>query len=140
MGTCEVIVRAVHGYFILLTSLYVTQKSSTKISCHGHSPKSSLILLRFQLAWQNICFRFENKRILVNNQLNVLFNLPLLGDISSCIDTLSMYEIDARSLDPIFIFLCSNRLLDSKLTLWEQNNLKKSYSRADLSRQSVSFT
>ncbi|XP_073835532.1 uncharacterized protein [Musca autumnalis] len=86
----------------------------------------------FQLAWKNLSDRFENKRILINGQLKVLFNLTsiesesasaiksLQRDINSCISALSLYNMDVKSWDPIFVFLCSNRLPDSTLTLWEQ--------------------
>ncbi|XP_075159384.1 uncharacterized protein LOC142232519 [Haematobia irritans] len=93
--------------------------------------KSPLTDRGFEIAWNGLCDRYENKRVLVNGQLRVLFNLPdvkvesaqgikrLQQDINSCISALKIYDIDVASWDPIFVFLCSNRLPDSTLTLWE---------------------
>ncbi|XP_073831493.1 uncharacterized protein [Musca autumnalis] len=100
--------------------------------------KSPLTNNGFAQAWSSLCDRYENKRILVNGQLKVLFNLPtvhfessqglkrLQRDINSCISVLKTYDIDVKSWDPIFVFLCSNRLPDSTLTLWEQTLSDKS--------------
>lgn len=109
---------------------HLTQK--TKGEARDIVQRAPLTNQGFQLAWKGLCDRFENKRILVNGQLKVLFNLPdiksesasaiksLQRDINSCIAALSLYDIDVRSWDPIFVFLCSDRLPDSTLTLWEQ--------------------
>ncbi|XP_073811758.1 uncharacterized protein [Musca autumnalis] len=100
--------------------------------------KSPLTNSGFSQAWSNLSDRYENKRVLVNGQLKVLFNLPtvhsessqglkrLQRDINSCISVLKTYDIDVKSWDPIFVFLCSNRLPDSTLTLWEQTLSDKS--------------
>ncbi|XP_075158044.1 uncharacterized protein LOC142231314 [Haematobia irritans] len=40
--------------------------------------------------------------------------------INSCISLLELYEIDVGGWDPIFVFVCSNCLPNSTLTLWEQ--------------------
>lgn len=40
--------------------------------------KSPLTNKGFDLAWSNLCDRYENKRILVNGQLKLLLNLPAL--------------------------------------------------------------
>ncbi|XP_059217616.1 uncharacterized protein LOC131994757 [Stomoxys calcitrans] len=91
----------------------------------------------FSIAWKNLCARYENKRVLVNIQLKTLFNLPLIQtetgtalknlqrDINGCISLLKLYAIDVESWDPIFVFICSNRLPDVTLTLWEQSLLDK---------------
>ncbi|XP_075150784.1 uncharacterized protein LOC142224892 [Haematobia irritans] len=76
--------------------------------------------------------RYENKRVLVNIQLKTLFSLPVITsesgsalkklqrDINTCISLLQLYEVRTDTWDPIFTFICSNRLPDSTLTLWEQ--------------------
>lgn len=86
----------------------------------------------FNLAWTNLCSRYENKRVLVNIQLKILFNLPTITsesgtslknmqrDINSCISLLKLYAIDVDNWDPIFVYLCSNRLPEVTLMLWEQ--------------------
>lgn len=92
----------------------------------------------FTVAWENLCSRYENKRVLVNLQLKTLFNLSpistesatalkaLQRDINTCISLLKLYEIDVESWDPIFVFVCSNCLPNNTLTLWEQTLSKKS--------------
>ncbi|XP_075150561.1 uncharacterized protein LOC142224663 [Haematobia irritans] len=86
----------------------------------------------FDVAWNNLCSRYENKRVLINIQLKRLFGLSHLSsesaaslktlqrDINSCISLLQMYEVNVESWDPIFIFVCCNCLPNSVLTLWEQ--------------------
>ncbi|XP_037818722.1 uncharacterized protein LOC119608392, partial [Lucilia sericata] len=109
---------------------HLTQKTSGE--AREIVQKSPLTNMGFDLAWTNLCTRFENRRILVNLQLKVLFNLQSISsesgialkqlqrDINSSISALKMYDIDVESWDPIFVFLCSNRLPDTTLTLWEQ--------------------
>ncbi|XP_059223375.1 uncharacterized protein LOC131997094 [Stomoxys calcitrans] len=86
----------------------------------------------FIVAWKSLCSRYENKRVLVNNQLKSLFAIAstqsesaqslktLQRDINACISMLKLYGIDVESWDPIFIFICSSRLPDTTLTLWEE--------------------
>ncbi|XP_073821387.1 uncharacterized protein [Musca autumnalis] len=71
--------------------------------------KSPLTNSGFAQAWSSLCDRYENKRVLVNGQLKVLFNLPdvrsesaqglkrLQRDINSCISVLKTYDIDDPS-------------------------------------------
>ncbi|XP_075163319.1 uncharacterized protein LOC142235952 [Haematobia irritans] len=109
---------------------HLTQK--TKGEAHEIVSKSPLTDDGFGTAWSNLCARYENKRVLVNEQLKTLFNLSaicsesassikgLQRDINACISTLRVHKIDIESWNPIFVFLCSNCLPDSTLTLWEQ--------------------
>ncbi|XP_049316322.1 uncharacterized protein LOC125779271 [Bactrocera dorsalis] len=87
----------------------------------------------FALAWNNLLCRYENKRVLVNTQLNLLFKLPhistesetelrnLQREINSCISALQIHGINTDSWDAIFTYLCSIRLPDYTLSLWEQS-------------------
>ena len=75
----------------------------------------------------------ENKRILVNSQLRLLFNLPnihtesgeaikrLQNAINNSISALKIHDIDVTNWDCILIFLCSTRLPKLTLSLWEQS-------------------
>lgn len=93
----------------------------------------------FTLAWQSLCSRYENKRVLVNVQLKALFNLQsitmesaaalknLQREINESISMLRLYEIDVDNWDSIFIFVCSNRLPENTLTLWEQTLNNKAF-------------
>ncbi|XP_075162763.1 uncharacterized protein LOC142235394 [Haematobia irritans] len=94
--------------------------------------KSHLTNEGFEVAWNNLKDRYENKRILVNSQLKILFNLlpvksesakeikRLQREINNCITSLQLHEICIDSWDPIFVFLCSTRLPVTTLSLWEQ--------------------
>ncbi|XP_061399721.1 uncharacterized protein LOC133335463, partial [Musca vetustissima] len=85
---------------------HLTQK--TKGEARDIVQRAPLTNQGFQLAWNGLCDRFENKRILVNGQLKVLFNLPAINsesasaikslqrDINSCIAALSLYDIGVR--------------------------------------------
>ncbi|XP_075157647.1 uncharacterized protein LOC142230914 [Haematobia irritans] len=106
--------------------------NKTRGEAHDIVSRSPLTNDGFFSAWENLCARYENKRVLVNGQLRTLFNLPsctsesangiktLQRDISACISALSLYDIDIASWDPIFVYICSNRLPSLTLTLWEQ--------------------
>lgn len=103
----------------------------TKGEPHDIVRKLPLTNENFNVAWTNLCSRYENRRVLVNIQFKALFNLPTLTtecgtslklmqrDINACISLLKSYDISIESWDPIFVFVCSNRLPDVTLTLWE---------------------
>ena len=95
--------------------------------------KYPLSNLGFELAWTNLKAAYENPRMLVNNQLKLLFNLPVLEKetydglknlqrgINSCLSALSIYKVSTENWDPIIIFICVQRLPDCTVTLWEQS-------------------
>ncbi|XP_036347852.1 uncharacterized protein LOC118757230, partial [Rhagoletis pomonella] len=86
----------------------------------------------FSTAWKNLSDRYENKRILVNTQLKILFNLnavesdcgssikKLQRDINNCISSLRCHQIDISNWDAIITYLCSTKLPECTLALWEQ--------------------
>ncbi|XP_061402553.1 uncharacterized protein LOC133338395, partial [Musca vetustissima] len=94
--------------------------------------KSPLTNDGFENAWTNLKDRYENKRILVNSQLKILFSLEsiknesageikrLQRDINNCITALKLHQVNIESWDPIFVFLCSTKLPTNTLSLWEQ--------------------
>ncbi|XP_061395347.1 uncharacterized protein LOC133330966, partial [Musca vetustissima] len=87
----------------------------------------------FTIAWDNLRNQYENKRILVNSQLRILFNLAHCGqesasclkklqrDVTNCITVLELYKINVKSWDPIFVYQCSSRMPKLTLSLWEQS-------------------
>ncbi|XP_067639413.1 uncharacterized protein [Eurosta solidaginis] len=87
----------------------------------------------FELAWEALKSRYENKRILVDNQLKTLFNLPTIfaesGEqiqkmqttINNCMSTLNTQGIPTTDWDPILVYLCSSKLPSESLSLWEQS-------------------
>ena len=87
----------------------------------------------FALAWQNLEDRFENKRVLINAQLKILFNISaviretgpnlknLQRTINDCITNLSLLNVNTDSWHVIFVYICSTKLPDNTLSLWEQS-------------------
>ncbi|XP_073811802.1 uncharacterized protein [Musca autumnalis] len=87
----------------------------------------------FTLAWDNLRNQYENKRILINSQLRILFNLAQCGqetagclkklqrDVTNCISVLELYKVDVKSWDPIFVYQCSSKMPKLTLSLWEQS-------------------
>ncbi|KAH8392594.1 hypothetical protein KR215_009167 [Drosophila sulfurigaster] len=56
--------------------------SKTSFVAHAIVSKSPLTNEGFQSAWFSLTERFEHKRLLVNSQLRILFNLPAIGQES----------------------------------------------------------
>ncbi|XP_073811659.1 uncharacterized protein [Musca autumnalis] len=128
----------------MFTAVYIDCKSITPVerlfylrqSTQGEAleivKKSPLTNDGFANAWSNLKDRYENKRILINSQLKILFNLVavknesageikrLQRDVNNCITSLKLHKIDIDSWDPIFVFLCSTKLPLTTLSLWEQ--------------------
>ncbi|XP_073834568.1 sulfotransferase 4 isoform X1 [Musca autumnalis] len=87
----------------------------------------------FQLAWNSLKSRYENKRVLVDKQLNILFNIPVATKensesiynihtaVKDCLSTLHTLNIDIASWDPILIHLVSTKLPEQTLSLFEQS-------------------
>lgn len=133
----------------LFTAIYVTNKKLSPVEKLYHlfqktSGEAKQIIQHipltdegFDIAWDNLKAQYENKRILINNQLRTIFNLPqcsqesasclkkLQRDISNAISVLKLYKIEIKSWDPIFVFQCSSKLPKLTLSLWEQSIAKK---------------
>ncbi|XP_036346477.1 uncharacterized protein LOC118755759 [Rhagoletis pomonella] len=87
----------------------------------------------FELAWDALKSRYENRRLLVDNQLKTLFNIqPIQSEngekiqaiqttINNCLSTLKSNGVPTENWDPILIHLCSSKLPDETLALWEQS-------------------
>ncbi|XP_058977743.1 uncharacterized protein LOC131802172 [Musca domestica] len=100
--------------------------------------KFPLMHKSFNLAWKALKEAYDNVRILVNNQLKVLFDLPVLENesssglknlqrgINSCVSAMVIYDVPTDGWDPILVFLCLQRLPQQTVTLWEQSVKNKS--------------
>ncbi|XP_067620476.1 uncharacterized protein [Eurosta solidaginis] len=87
----------------------------------------------FELAWNALKHRYENRRILVDNQLKTLFNIqPVTSEngeriqyvqttINNCLSTLQANGVSTANWDPMLVYLCSSKLPDETLALWEQS-------------------
>ncbi|XP_051864315.1 uncharacterized protein LOC127566331 [Drosophila albomicans] len=91
--------------------------SKTSGEAHAIVSKSPLTNEGFQSAWSSLTERFENKRLLVNSQLRILFNLPAIGQesgaaiqelqstIQECLTALEHSRINTENWDCILVFL-----------------------------------
>ncbi|XP_075154241.1 uncharacterized protein LOC142227692 [Haematobia irritans] len=87
----------------------------------------------FELAWEALRSRYENKRVLVDNQLRILLNLKTISvesseslqkiqtTINDCLAILKTHNISTQDWDPILVHLCSSKLPHETLSLWEQS-------------------
>ncbi|XP_046811695.1 uncharacterized protein LOC124421028 [Lucilia cuprina] len=87
----------------------------------------------FELAWNALKTRYENKRVLVDNQIKLLFNIPpataensesirrIQSSVNDSLATLRTLGVEVESWDPILIRLISTKLPDFTLSLWEQS-------------------
>lgn len=129
----------------MFTALYINHPKLCSVQklFHLHSrtrgdalkivSKFSLTADSFELAWKALSNEYENKRRLVNNQLKKLFSLSTIPfesgkdiknmqhDINDCLSILQAHQVSTDSWDPILVFMCSNRLPETTLSLWEQS-------------------
>lgn len=87
----------------------------------------------FDIAWENLKVQYENRRVLFNGQLKLLYNMApcsretaseikrLQREINNSMSTLRLYKIDVEAWEPLFVFHCSIRLPEQTLSLWEQS-------------------
>ncbi|XP_037811673.1 uncharacterized protein LOC119603636 [Lucilia sericata] len=87
----------------------------------------------FELAWNALKTRYENKRVLVDNQIKILFDIPaainedsesirkIQSSVNDSLATLSTLGVEVNSWDPILIRLVSTKLPECTLALWEQS-------------------
>lgn len=87
----------------------------------------------FALAWEALRSRYENKRILVDNQLKILLNIkPIASESSESLQAIqatindSLASLKAQNIsildwDPIIVYICSTKLPHETLSLWEQS-------------------
>ncbi|XP_070075733.1 uncharacterized protein [Drosophila takahashii] len=92
----------------------------------------------FESAWGNLQTHFENKRLLVNSQLKILFNLPTVSQecgnslkhlestVQGCLTALKIAKVDTTNWDCLLVYLCSSKLPKLTLALWEQSLLNPS--------------
>ncbi|XP_065362021.1 uncharacterized protein LOC135955595 [Calliphora vicina] len=87
----------------------------------------------FDLAWNALKTRYENKRVLVDNQIKILFDIPaatnensesirrIQSSVNDSLATLTTLGVQVESWDPILIRLISTKFPDLTLSLWEQS-------------------
>ncbi|XP_070068113.1 uncharacterized protein [Drosophila takahashii] len=107
--------------------------AKTRGGAHNIVANSPLTNDGFRSAWDNLTERFENKRLLVNSQLKILFNVPsvtqesgsalkeLQSTIQGCLTALEMSGIQVETWDCLLVYMCSSKLPKLTLSLWEQS-------------------
>ncbi|KAH8314615.1 hypothetical protein KR074_010797, partial [Drosophila pseudoananassae] len=107
--------------------------SKTSGDAHAIVSKAPLTHEGFDAAWQSLTDRFENRRLLVNSQLKILFNIQAISQesgvalkelqatIQSCLTALAMSSINVEAWDCLLVFMISSRLPKVTLSMWEQS-------------------
>ncbi|XP_058976757.1 uncharacterized protein LOC131801808 [Musca domestica] len=92
----------------------------------------------FAPAWKALIETYDNPRLLVHNQLKVLFDIPVLYSetssglktiqrgINGFLTSMAIYDVKTEKWDPFIVFLCLQRLPKITQTLWEQSVKDKS--------------
>ncbi|XP_075157629.1 uncharacterized protein LOC142230895 [Haematobia irritans] len=108
-------------------------RNKTKDSAGAIVKRYSLCDENFEHAWNSLKARFENKRVLVDNQLKILFNIQaaktedseslqkIHSTVNDCLCTLKSLDIAVDDWDPILIFLVSTKLPEETISQWEQS-------------------
>ncbi|XP_070142322.1 uncharacterized protein [Drosophila kikkawai] len=107
--------------------------SKTSGDAHAIVSKAPLTNEGFISAWQSLTDRFENRRLLVNSQLKILFNIQavpqesgsalkdLQGTVQSCLTALEMSSIQIEAWDCLLVYMVSLKLPKITLSMWEQS-------------------
>ncbi|XP_075159324.1 uncharacterized protein LOC142232403 [Haematobia irritans] len=87
-------------------------RNKTKGSAGAIVKRYALCDENFNLAWTALKTRYENKRVLVDNQLKILFNIPVAttenseslqrihSTVKDCLSTLSSLQVKVETWDP----------------------------------------
>ncbi|XP_059223988.1 uncharacterized protein LOC131997292 [Stomoxys calcitrans] len=87
----------------------------------------------FDLAWEALRQRYENKRILINHQLRKIFEIEHVSSekgknlrnlqytINKCLSVLKTYNVSVMSWDPMLVYWVSSKLPEETLTAWESS-------------------
>lgn len=133
----------------LFTAIYVNNQrlspvkklfhlnSKTSGEAYSIVAKFSLTNDGFESAWNALQERFENKRLLVNSQLKILFSLSIVNHesgsalkelqstIQNCLIALEHSKISTKNWDCLLVYLCLSKLLKLTLSLWKQSLANK---------------
>lgn len=87
----------------------------------------------YELAWDTLCNRYNNKNILINNHLNALVNHNsiqkesfkalryLIDQVSKHLNALNTLDVSTENWDPLVIFLASAKLDSGTSNKWEEH-------------------
>ncbi|XP_046804500.1 uncharacterized protein LOC124419382 [Lucilia cuprina] len=121
-----------HSKLTPVTKLYHL-RNKTRGEAGAIVKRYALFNDNFELAWNALKTRYENKRVLVDNQIKILFDIPaainedsesirkIQSSVNDSLATLSTLGVEVNSWDPILIRLVSTKLPECTLALWEQS-------------------
>ncbi|XP_059217585.1 uncharacterized protein LOC131994736 [Stomoxys calcitrans] len=108
-------------------------RGKTRGEAYDIVKKFELTDANFNLAWEALINRYENRRILVNQQMKKLFSIQFAQNenpksirqiLSSITDSLAIfrsYGIAVENWDPILIHIASSKIPDNTLRAWEDS-------------------
>lgn len=97
----------------------------------------------YQVAWKLLCERYDNKKILVNNHVKALFNLPtiknetaielrkLCDDLTKHILSLDVLQQPIKEWSALMIYLVTTKLDNQTKREWETSLRSKNTESAD---------
>lgn len=86
----------------------------------------------YELAWDILCERFDNKKLMIHNLIKSIFNIPelildtpsalrnVIDLLSKCLKSLQMIGVNTESWDPLIIYIICTKLDQNTLAQWEQ--------------------
>ncbi|XP_037818565.1 uncharacterized protein LOC119608279 [Lucilia sericata] len=116
-------------------------RNKTRGSAGTIVKRYSLTDENFILAWEALKLRFENKWLLVDKQLQLLFGVKVANvdsgyeiqriqtTINDCITILTSQGISIDNWDTILIHVCTWKLPEETQTLWQQEIAKNPFPR-----------
>lgn len=87
----------------------------------------------FKLAWNALKLKYENRKILVDKQVDILLNIKealvessdeiqrIQTTINDCLALVSAQHVNVKEWDPITVHICASKLPEESLKLWEQS-------------------
>lgn len=108
-------------------------RNKTKGEAGSMVKKYNLSDQNFALAWDALKTRYENKRVLIENQLDIIYDIPVAttetydalyriqSTISDCLSILKTHCVSIGQCDFIFVHVAKKKLPMETLALWEQS-------------------
>lgn len=106
-------------------------RAKTKGDAYNVVSKFSLTDDNFVLAWTALKDHYENKRILVNNQIKILLNQSVIpfesakslkslqSNVNDALIALESHGVKVDAWNAMITYLCATRLPEQTLALWE---------------------
>ncbi|XP_075150744.1 uncharacterized protein LOC142224849 [Haematobia irritans] len=108
-------------------------RNKTRGEAHQIVKKFDLVDGNFELAWDALKNRYENPRILVHQQMKVLFGIQaaqvetakavrqIQRGINDSLSIFRSYKIKTENWDPILVHHCASKIPEDTLRAWEDS-------------------